>query len=98
MLVNLHFFYFKLYLSGQKWKGDMMEKVNYDYSKLRGRIVEKKGNIKKFSNELGVSETSLSNKLNNKTSFTQDEILDSIFILDIDSNKIKDYFFSIVSG
>ena len=74
-----------------------MEKINYDYSKLRGRIVEKKGNIKKFSSDLGISETSLSNKLNNKTSFTQDEILESIFILEIDNNCIKDYFFSLVS-
>ena len=74
-----------------------MEKINYDYSKLRGRIVEKKGNIKKFSSDLGISETSLSNKLNNKTSFTQDEILESIFILEIDNKCIKDYFFSLVS-
>ena len=74
----------------------MMEKINYDYSKLRGRIVEKKGNIKRFSNDLGISETSLSNKLNNKTSFTQDEILESICILEIDNNNIKDYFFSLV--
>lgn len=74
-----------------------MDKINYDYSKLRGRIVEKKGNIKKFSNDLGISETSLSNKLNNKTSFTQDEILDSIYILGIDNSKIKDYFFSVLS-
>ena len=73
-----------------------MEKINYDYSKLRGRIVEKKGNIKKFSSDLGISETSLSNKLNNKTSFTQDEILESICILEIDNNNIKDYFFSLV--
>lgn len=74
----------------------MMEKINYDYSKLRGRIVEKKGNIKRFSNDLGISETSLSNKLNNKTSFTQDEILESICILEIDNSNIKDYFFSLV--
>lgn len=72
--------------------------INYDYSKLRGRIVEKKGNIKKFSYELGISETSLSNKLNNKSSFTQDEILESISILDIDDINIKDYFFTLSSS
>ena len=38
---------------------------NYDYRKLRGRIKEKFGTQSEFSKKLGLSEVSVSNKLNN---------------------------------
>lgn len=70
-------------------------KRNYDYSKLRGRIVEKLGSIKKYAELLKLSDTSISNKLSNKTPFNQDEILRSIEsdVLDIDVVEIPIYFF-----
>ena len=70
-------------------------KRNYDYSKLRGRIVEKLGSIKKYAELLKLSDTSISNKLSNKTPFNQDEILRSIEsdVLDIDVTEIPIYFF-----
>lgn len=70
-------------------------KRNYDYSKLRGRIVEKLGSIKKYAELLKLSDTSISNKLSNKTPFNQDEILRSIesHVLDIDVVEIPIYFF-----
>ena len=37
----------------------------FDYSKLRGRIVEKYGSISKFSEKLSKSRTSVDLKLNN---------------------------------
>lgn len=71
-------------------------KRNYDYSKLRGRIVEKLGSIKKYAELLKLSDTSISNKLSNKTPFNQDEILKSIEsdVLDIDVTEIPIYFFT----
>lgn len=71
-------------------------KRNYDYSKLRGRIVEKLGSIKKYAELLKLSYTSISNKLSNKTPFNQDEILRSIEsdVLDIDVTEIPIYFFA----
>lgn len=39
------------------------------YRKLRGRIVEKFGTIKAFSDEIGLTSTSASLKLNGKTAF-----------------------------
>ena len=51
---------------------------NYDYSKLRGRITEKLGSLKNYAESLHLSDTAVSNKLKNKTAFSQDEILESI--------------------
>lgn len=69
---------------------------NYDYSKLRGRIVEKLGYIKNYALKLNISETALYNKLSNKVPFTQDEILISMQedILDIKPDEICNYFFN----
>lgn len=71
-------------------------KRNYDYSKLKGRITEKLGSLKRYAELLNISDTSISNKLNNKVPFTQDEILRSADedVLDIDLDNIKLYFFS----
>ena len=67
----------------------------YDYSKLRGRIIEKLGNCKKYATILGISDTALYNKLNNKVPFNQDEILKSMSkdALDINSSEVCNYFF-----
>lgn len=71
-------------------------KRNYDYSKLKGRITEKLGSLKRYAELLNISDTSISNKLNNKVPFTQDEILRSADedVLDIDLDNIKLYFFN----
>ena len=71
-------------------------KRNYDYSKLRGRIIEKLGNLKNYAELLGISDTALSNKLSNKVPFNQDEILRSMEkeVLDIESVEVTHYFFT----
>ena len=68
----------------------------YEYSKLKGRITEKLGNIKSFADKLGISSTALYNKLQNKVPFTQDEILVAMDqeVLDIEPNEISKYFFT----
>lgn len=71
-------------------------KRNYDYSKLRGRITEKLGNLKKYAELLNLSDTAISNKLKNKTAFSQDEILKSMQkeVLDIPQEDVALYFFT----
>ena len=65
--------------------------MNYDYSKLKGKIKEKFDTQSNFAKTLGCSEKSLSLKLNNERNFTQREIDNCIKLLQLDD--IKPYFF-----
>ena len=66
----------------------------YRYNKLRGRIVEKYGTQSKFAEALGLSNNSLSNKLNCKIGFSQEDILKWSELLDISSGDFYEYFFT----
>ena len=68
----------------------------YDFSKLRGRIKEKLKYESIFAEKLGISQASLSAKLNGKTDFTSTEILRACEedVLDIDISEIGEYFFT----
>lgn len=66
----------------------------YDYSKLLGRIVEVVKTQAKFAEMLGKSERTVSLKLNNKISWTQDEMLATSKILKFDKSEIPLYFFA----
>lgn len=65
----------------------------FNYDKLRGRIVEKFGTQGRLARALGVSERTLSLKLNNKIFFSQDEIAKISKLLNITLDEIQDYFF-----
>ena len=67
--------------------------MSFNYSKLRGKIIEKFGTQGSFSKALGVSERTLSLKLNNKIFFSQDEITKMSELLSISPDKIQVYFF-----
>lgn len=67
---------------------------NYDYRKLRGRIKEKFGTQSEFSKKLGLSEVSVSNKLNNIVDWGQEEMENAISILEIPNTDIYAYFFT----
>lgn len=69
----------------------------FDYSKLRGRIVEKFGTIKAFANAYGITSVSMSKKLNGDTAFSQDDIMkmSTPELLDIQAKDIPEYFFKI---
>ena len=75
--------------------GRKMTKNVFDYSKLKGRIKEKFNNQRDFAKALCISEVALTNKLNNRTKFNQDEILKCIDLLVIDLEEIPLYFFTI---
>lgn len=67
--------------------------MSNNYSKLQGRIIEKLGSRLKFAIALGVSERSLSLKLNNKSPWKDEEIAKSIEILELEKEDIVPYFF-----
>jgi len=65
-----------------------------DYSKLRGKIREVLGSESKYAVLLGLSEASISAKLNGKVPFSIEEMDKSIIALDIPTDKIYEYFFT----
>ena len=69
-----------------------MRKVVFDYSKLRGRIVEKYGTQRRFAMENQLSDRSMSLKLNNDIRLSQCCLWCEL--LDIDTQEIPVYFFA----
>lgn len=69
--------------------------MSYDYSKLKGKIIEKYGSNSKFAIDMDWSERTLSLKLNNKVAWKQPEITKAIELLALDINDITSYFFDI---
>ena len=68
--------------------------MSFDFSKLRGRIIEKFGSQAEFSKVLGVSENVLSKKMQNKVRFTSDDVTTISELLGIQQNEIGVYFFT----
>lgn len=69
--------------------------MQYDYSKLMGKIVEVFKTQANFAEAIGLSSRSVSMKLNNKRPWTQPEIENAIKVLNEDEENIKDLFFRI---
>lgn len=69
----------------------------FDYSKLRGRIVEKFGVQSAFASAIGMSEGTLSSKLTNKSYFSAAEIMAACDLLDVRGDDLTDYFFTVRS-
>ena len=68
----------------------------YNYSKLNGRIVEICGTQAVFAEKMGLSERTVSLKLNNKVPWKQPEITKACEILEISEDEIQSYFFTLV--
>lgn len=69
-------------------------KKQFDYRKLRGRIVEKCGSVEGFAKALGITPTTVGRKLSAKSSWSQDEIINACDVLDIPASSITAYFFT----
>lgn len=65
----------------------------YDYSKLRGRIIEYYGTQECFSKAMNLSLQSISYKLNNRVPWRQQEIDLACTRLNIKPTQIREYFF-----
>lgn len=68
--------------------------IEFDYSKLKGKIKELYDSQVNFSKYAGLSEKSISDKLNNKVFFTQGEIKIWSRLLKIERVQIGEYFFN----
>lgn len=68
--------------------------MDFDYSKLRGLIREKFKTEKVFAEHIGLTNASISSKLNGKTIWTQKDIEKACQALGIPYNLIPEYFFN----
>lgn len=68
--------------------------MEFEYNKLRGRIVEKCGSITAFSEKIKISRAALNNKLANRTDISREDIIEWSSILDIDPRDYASYFFA----
>lgn len=67
----------------------------FDYSKLRGRIVEKFGSQSKFARKMEWSERTLCLKMTGKVAWKQTDILKAINLLGLTEDNIQEYFFNV---
>lgn len=67
----------------------------FNYSKLKGRIVEIFGSQTKFAKAMKMSERTLSFKISGKVSWKQREIVEAISLLGLNKDDIQEYFFTI---
>ena len=68
--------------------------MTYDYRKLKGKIKEVFDTQQAFALAIGVSACSVTNKMQGKSNWTQDEIDKAANALKIDVRDIPEYFFT----
>ncbi len=68
--------------------------MEYDYSKLLGRIKEICGRQDIFAERMGLSERAVSLKLNNKLAWKQPEMEKAAEVLNFSTSEIQLYFFT----
>lgn len=67
----------------------------FDYSKLKGKIIEKYGSQSLFAKKIGVSKNTLSLKMNNRVRFTSNDIVKITDMLEIPKEEVGTYFFTL---
>lgn len=65
----------------------------FNYSKLKGKIIEVCGTQTTFAKLMSLSERTISLKLNNRVFWKQNEIQRACNILKISIDEVDDYFF-----
>lgn len=68
--------------------------MDYDYSKLKGKIREVYGTDTAFATAMDMGRVSLSLKLNNKSEWSQDEMEKAMMLLKIPRTSVRAYFFN----
>ncbi|MBQ3281535.1 MAG: DUF739 family protein [Eubacterium sp.] len=71
-----------------------MPEQRYDYSELKGDIKKRFGTQAAFAKAIGISEPTLSLKLNNNADWSQDEMESAVLLLDAGTEMIIPYFFT----
>lgn len=67
----------------------------FDYSKLRGKIIEKYGSQSNFAKKMKLSERTISLKMAGKIEWRQSEIRNAVALLELEDKDICPYFFTI---
>jgi transcriptional regulator with XRE-family HTH domain len=67
--------------------------MKFDYSKLRGRIIEIYGSQHEFAKALGISKQAVSKKMNGKIPFHQTEMVVISNLLNFPVSEMDKYFF-----
>lgn len=68
------------------------------YPKLKAKITEVYGSQTAFADKIGLQPITVSRRLNGKTAFTRDEIMQWAGVLGIKKNQIASYFFDVKVG
>ena len=68
--------------------------MKFNYSKLLGRMKECGFTQEQLANAIGINKGTLSVKLNNRFSFSQEEIIAICKLLNIPICEISDYFYA----
>lgn len=66
----------------------------YNYSKLRGRIVERFGTMSAFADSMGITKQTLSKKLNGRSGLSQRDIECWSNQLGVSEDDLVSYFFA----
>jgi hypothetical protein len=66
--------------------------MSFDYSKLRGRIIEKYGTLRDFAEALDVSQKTVTFKMKGYSGFSQADIVRWCDLLDIPVTEASLYF------
>lgn len=69
--------------------------MDFDFSKLLGRIIEKFGTRSAFATAMDLADSALSNRINNKVPFDAAEIYLACELLGIEPQDIPAYFFTV---
>ena len=70
-----------------------MERVEMDYSKLRGKIREVFGTEAAFATAMGYNRSTISAKLNNLSEWSRADMDKACVLLDIPFSNVGPYFF-----
>lgn len=73
-----------------------MQSIQFDYSKLKGKIKEVCGTQDALASKIGLGRVTLSQRLNNQSNFSQDEIARMTQALNISNEDIPIYFFTTI--
>lgn len=75
-----------------------MEKITFDYFRLKYRIFEVCGTQTEFAQRMNRNRSVINLKLNNQSEFTQSDIQDACVVLNIPREEIGSYFFTLKNG
>ena len=67
--------------------------MSFDYSALKGKIIEVYGTRKRFAEAMGMTQSNLSNKLSSAVKWSPAEMYKAQELLSIPDDKICVYFF-----